>query len=317
VKSAVPLLAAVVALLGAPPARGGDVSDLAGLLNEPVVSTASKSAETAGLAPAMTSVITGDDLRRHGIDSLHDAINFLALGMLAEAAYATPEIGTRGVLLTRDYGNHVLVLLDGHVLNEPWDGTAYYDWSVAIPLDAVDHIEVILGPGSVLYGSSAMLGVIHVFTKRARDYAGVHVVGEESVPTTAHGSLGYGTTLGQEGHDAGFTGVVDYFHSDGPKLGYEKQPYDGVIWGGDATHRRIDVPAAQARLVLGDFQVGARAALSRRAAIQILGDFDDPDNYELDRWLSLNVPANPGPDRGGRVREADPPSRRPADPLAL
>ncbi|HYD42533.1 MAG TPA: TonB-dependent receptor [Anaeromyxobacter sp.] len=284
-RSILPLLPLAAAL----PAAAEDLSDLAGLLNEPVVTTASKEAETAGLAPAMTSVFTADDLRRHGFDSLHDAINFLAMGMLTEPAYATPEIGARGVLLTGDYGNHVLLLLDGHAVNEPWDGTAYYDWTAAIPLDVVDHVEVILGPGSVLYGSSAMLGVINVITKRARDWAGLHLEGEGAFPVGGRASVGYGAPLALGDRAGGVTVALEYVQQRGPRLSYERQPYDGVDWGGDATHRRLDVPSGFARLVLGDLDVGVRAALSRRAATQILGDFDDPDNVERDRWLSADA----------------------------
>jgi outer membrane cobalamin receptor len=278
--------AALLAALAASNAAAEDVSDLAGLLNEPVVTTASKSPETAGLAPALTSVITGEDLRRHGIDSLHDAIDYLATGMRTEPAYATPEIGARGVLLTGDYGNHVLLLLDGHVMNEPWDGTAYYDWTAAIPLDVVDHVEVILGPGSVLYGSSAMLGVINVITRRARDYRGVHVLGEGSYPTAGRASVGVGLPIASGEREGGLTAAFEYVQQRAPDLSYERQLYDGVEWGGDATHRRLDVPSGFARLVLGDLDLSLRAGLSRRAATQILGDFDDPDNFERDRWLS-------------------------------
>jgi outer membrane cobalamin receptor len=279
----------ILSLAAALPAAADDVSDLAGLLNEPVVTTASKAAETAGLAPAMASVFTSDDLRRHGIDSLHDAINLLAMGMLTEPAHATPEIGARGVLLTGDYGNHVLLLLDGHAVNEPWDGTAYYDWTAAIPLDAVDHVEVILGPGSVLYGSSAMLGVINVITKRARDHAGLHLEGEGAFPAGGRASAGYGAPFTIGDRAGGITAAFEYVQQRGPRLSYERQQYDGVDWGGDATHRRLDVPSGFARLVLGELDVGLRAALSRRAATQILGDFDDPDNYERDRWLSADA----------------------------
>ncbi|HVO20518.1 MAG TPA: Plug domain-containing protein [Anaeromyxobacter sp.] len=150
----------IAALLaaGAGPARADGIAELAGLLDEPVVSTASRATETAQLAPATVTVVSGDDLRRYGLDSLSHAINYLTTGMIAAPSYATPEIGVRGVLLTNDYGNHVLVLLDGHPLNEPWDGTACYDGSVGVPLDLVDHVEVILGPGSALYGPNAMWG---------------------------------------------------------------------------------------------------------------------------------------------------------------
>jgi outer membrane receptor for ferrienterochelin and colicins len=283
-------LALVLAALALPASAEEDVSDLAGLLDEHVVSTASKSAETAGLAPATTSVITGDDLRRHGISSLDEAINFLGMGMLTEPSYATPEIGARGVLLSGDYGNHVLLLVDGHALNEPWDGTAYYDRSAAIPMDMVDHIELILGPGSVLYGSSAMLGVINVITKRAKDYAGLHLLAEGGAPGVVHGAAGYGDQFVWFGQEAEVTAGLDYFHSWGPGLAIAAQPYGGAVWGGaDTNHRAIEVPGGHLRLVTGNFDVAIRAASSVRTAANAWGSFNDPNNWERDRWLSLDA----------------------------
>src|SRR5213075_3298255 len=88
------------------------------------------------------------------------------------------EIGGRGVLLTADFNNHVLVLVDGHVMNEQWDGTAYFEQGLGIPLELIDHIELVLGPGSVLYGGNAMLAVINVVTKSARNHKGLHLVME-------------------------------------------------------------------------------------------------------------------------------------------
>ncbi|BDG06920.1 TonB-dependent receptor plug domain-containing protein [Anaeromyxobacter paludicola] len=279
------------ALLLPSPAPAQDVSDLEGLLNQSVVSTASKSAETADLAPATTSVITAEDLRRYGFTSLDQAINFLAVGMVTEPSYGTPEIGARGVLLSGDYGNHVLLLVDGHAVNEPWDGTAYFDRSAAIPIDLVDHVEIILGPGSVLYGSSAMLGVINVITRRAKDYQGMHLVAEGGAPLTAHVAGGYGQTFEVGGREGELTIGLDYQRDQGPTLSYAPQAYaDGTPWGGDASHRAIDVPAGQARLVLGDLDVTLRGAVSRRTATQLFsGSFDDSDSWERDRWLSLDA----------------------------
>ncbi len=284
-------LAAALAALALAPARGAaeDVSDLAGLLNEPVVSTASKSAETAGLAPATTSVISADDLRRHGISSLDDAINYLGLGMLTEPGYGTVEIGARGVLLSGDYGNHVLLLVDGHALNEQWNGTAYFDRSAAIPFDLVDHIEVILGPGSVLYGSSAMLGVINVITKRAKDYGGVHLLAEGGWPATAHASLGFGTQLEALGRTVELTGAIDGWDAR-PRLDFTPVPFADGPWGGTARHDEVGSPSAHFRAVIGDLDVGVRMGLARRTADSLMGTtFDDPHNWERDRWLSADA----------------------------
>jgi outer membrane cobalamin receptor len=282
--------AALAAFLSLPAWGDDNLSDLAGLLNESVVSTASKVAETAGTAPATTSVITSTDIRRFGFTSLDEAINFLGAGMLTERSWGTPEIGARGVLLTGDFGNHVLLLVDGHAVNEPWDATAYYDQSAGVPLDMVDHIELILGPGSVLYGSSAMLGVINVITKRAKDYQGLHVLADGGYPTMAHLGGGYGQNFEWGGHAGEVTLGLDHHQTWGPSATFAVQPdVNGGTWGGDASHRSVGVPSGYLRFKLGEAELSIRSAQSKRAATQIWGDFDDPANWERDRWLSLDA----------------------------
>ena len=120
-------------------------------------------------------------LRKLGLRSLHEAINFVSVGLVAQDPLHSVEVGARGVLLSGDYGNHVLVVIDGHSMNEAWNGTAYFEQGLGVPLEFIDHLELIVGPGSVLYGSSAMLGVINVVTKRPRDLGGVQVTAEGSV----------------------------------------------------------------------------------------------------------------------------------------
>jgi len=103
---------------GAPgAARADDTSELVGLLEQPVVSTISKTAETGSAAPAISTTITAEDLRRYGIRSLNEAINYLSLGMVTTNPLHSVEIGARGVLFTVDYGNHVLLLVNGHAMN--------------------------------------------------------------------------------------------------------------------------------------------------------------------------------------------------------
>jgi outer membrane receptor for ferrienterochelin and colicins len=163
------ILLATRSAFAAEPAPGAELDDLENLLETDVVSSASKSAERTDEAPAAITVVNGDQLRELGLRSLNEAINFLAVGMLSQNPLHAVEVGVRGVLSTADYGNHVLVVVDGHVMNEQGNGTAYFEQGLGIPLELVDHLELSLGPGSVLYGSSAMLGVINVVTRRARN----------------------------------------------------------------------------------------------------------------------------------------------------
>jgi outer membrane receptor for ferrienterochelin and colicins len=290
-----------------------DLAELRGLVEEPILSTASQSLETASAAPATSTSITADDLRRFGIRSLDEAINYLALGMLTQNPLHSVDIGARGVLLTSDFGNHVLLLVNGHAMNEQWDGTAYFERGAAIPFELIDHIEIILGPGSVLYGSSAMLGVINIITKRASAFDGYHLVVESELPVSARVGLGVGREFSLGGLPASITVALDYYRQAGPAFTFGPQTVgdDAVtmapkkfnpagtmagVWGGVADRSYwTRIPAAYARLTLGRVELDLRAASYTRGTPYIndfnqsLGDFNDPDSWERDRWLSADL----------------------------
>jgi outer membrane receptor for ferrienterochelin and colicins len=294
-------------------ASADEPTDLESALSEPVVATASKAAEDERAAPATTTTITAEDLRRYGIHSLDEAINYLSLGMITQNPLHSVDIGARGVLLTADFGNHVLLLVNGHAMNEQWDGTAYFERGAGIPLELVDHIEVILGPGSVLYGANAMLGVINIVTKRARDYDGLHLIGEADLLTSWRAAVGLGREFTMLGKPAEVTAQIEYYRQDGPAFTFGPQNYgnDAVtgmpkrfspdgrvagVWGGVASHEySTQIPTGYIRLAWGDWQLDARAESYQRATPYPnqfntnYGDFDDPGTYELDRWLSADL----------------------------
>jgi outer membrane receptor for ferrienterochelin and colicins len=296
-----------------PPAPEEDFSELQGLVNEPILSTASQSLETASSAPATSTSISSEDLRRFGIRSLDEAINYLALGMLTQNPLHAVDIGARGVLLTADFGNHVLLLVNGHAMNEQWDGTAYFERGAAIPFELIDHIEIILGPGSVLYGSNAMLGVINIITKRASEWNGYHLTLESELPISARVALGFGREFSIAGTPASVTVAVDYYRQAGPAFSFGPQTVgdDAVTmmpkkynpagtnagtWGGLADRQYFTrVPAGYARFTLGRMELDLRAATYTRATPYInqfnqsFGDFNDPSNWERDRWLSADL----------------------------
>jgi outer membrane receptor for ferrienterochelin and colicins len=297
----------------APPVAEADLSELRGLVDEPILSTASQSLETASAAPATSTSISAEELRRFGIRSLDEAINYLSLGMLTQNPLHSVDVGARGVLLTSDFGNHVLLLVNGHAMNEQFDGTAYFERGAAIPFELIDHIEIVLGPGSVLYGSNAMLGVINIITKRARAFAGYHLVAESELPVSARLGLGVGHEFSLAGLPASVTVALDYYRQSGPAFSFGPQTVgdDSVtmapkkfnpagtgagVWGGVADRSYwTRIPAAYAQLTLGRLELDLRAATYTRgtpylnAFNQALGDFNDPDSWERDRWLSADL----------------------------
>lgn len=310
-------------------ALAGDDDSLQELLSESVVSGASKSAEVASDAPATTTNITAEEMRRFGIRSLDEAINFLGMGLVTQNPLHSVEVGGRGVLITSDFGNHVLLVVDGHVMNEPWNGTAYFEQGAAIPIDLIDHVELILGPGSVLYGGSAMFGVVNVVTKRAAVMHGFKLVGEVSASpeqgrngsltnfapshlgSAQRGFVGFGHELTLFGRTASFVGGAELYHQDGPSFELGPQSVtneDGSpknfgprsaapgVWGGRVRDQyKTSVPTVFARATLGDLTAMARVSSYKRATPypnwfnQFVSDFDDGRNFEQDRWISLDV----------------------------
>lgn len=300
-RSAAVLAISAAILAGARPAGAQDVSELEAILQDPVVSTPSAVAASASVAPATSTSITAAELREQGIRTLDEAVSYLSLGMETEPNMHGPELGARGVMLNGDYGNHVLLLVDGLALNEPWNGSANFDRGAGIPFELIDHIEVMLGPASVLYGSNAMLGVINIVTKRARDYRGEHVLAEaESAAALGAGygirsPFGGGAGLGYRfaggigepftllGHDAELTTQLEYYRFHGPEVDFANQVYgvDSVtgepkrfapgtgtgVWGGRATKSWFaEAPTGYGRLRIGELTVSWRGGWYKRSA---------------------------------------------------
>jgi outer membrane receptor for ferrienterochelin and colicins len=317
------LCARLAVAADAPPPDDGELAKLQGLLDTGVVTSASRAQERADDAPATVTVVTADQLRRYGLRTLHEAINFLSLGLVAQDPLHAVEVGSRGVLLTADYGNHVLVLVDGHTLNEQWNGTAYFEQGLGVPIEFIDRIELIVGPGSVLYGSSAMLGVFNVVTKRARDLEGAQLHTDWSLsppqdvtsaprfdaPVSRFGGTGRVALLA--GHEATLLGLplelsfaAEYYQHQGQSLTFARQ--DGLSsnwgdrapgpgsWGGTTTNpwwTRVSSGFVKARW--GDVTLWVRGARYSRGSpaydsLGVAADFDAPD-LEQDSWVNVEL----------------------------
>ena len=305
--------ACIAAGLLSPGARADDTSDIQALLNETVITTASKSAERGSTAPATSTILTAEDIKQYGIHSIDEAIDFLSLGAFTSNTLRAVDVGARGVLLSRDQGDHFLLLVDGHAVNEAFFGAARFERGAGIPMELVDHIEVILGPGSVLYGSNAMLGVVNIVTKSAREFAGTHVVAETEISKSWRVAAGAGYEPRLFGTKSEVALELEYYHQSGPAftLGPQNlnadwatgQPWslgpngrtDG-IWGGEATRSYYaTVPSAQLSFRFKNLQVRLHCSTYKRAApfnspfLGVDSDFDDPNNFELDRsaWIDI------------------------------
>ena len=134
-------------------------------LMDVVITTASKSREKQSDAPAIVEVLTRDELTRFGGTTLLDVLTRVP-GLAAVSGYFTDRsmIGFRGDALQGPTSRHVLLLINGRPVREVQEGGIKTSLLEAFPIDAIERIEVVKGPGSVLYGSEAFAGVINVIT---------------------------------------------------------------------------------------------------------------------------------------------------------
>jgi outer membrane receptor protein involved in Fe transport len=290
------------------PAQADGLGDLESLLSEQIVTSASKQAEGASAAPALSTSLSADDLRRYGIKTLAEAIDFLTIGAKASDNLNGGEIGSRGVLLTGDHGSHFLLLVDGHAMNEPLRGSAWFGVGAGVPMELIDHIEVIVGAGSVLYGSNAMLGLINVVTKRAKDNAGLHLIAESAVPTSIRVGAGYARQFSLLGRDGELTVHAEYYKQAGPYMTFgpvntgvdaftgnpgrnARDPIGTGIWGGtkSANAPLAEVPSALMRVMLGNVELNLRTTDYKHSAPTGIGNYDDSGTLQTESRSSVDL----------------------------
>lgn len=174
------LMVAVLALLLSSPTRANDASaaadDLAEMLAQPVIggsrlAVASKYEQDAAEAPSIVYVRTGGEIRAQGYRTLAEVLESLP-GVHLRQDRSYTYVGVRGIERPGDYSSRLLLLIDGIRANE-----AIYDSATAgreFPLDVglIDRVEFIPGPGSSLYGSNAVLGVVNIVTRTASQLPG-------------------------------------------------------------------------------------------------------------------------------------------------
>lgn len=128
---------------------------------EGLLVTAHRRPAPAWTVAARTVVIEGEELERAGVAYVADALRRVAsLAVVRAGSFGA----TTSAFLRGGESDHVLVLVDGVRVNEPG---GRFDFG-SMTVDGIERIEIVRGPVSALYGSDAVSGVVHVFTRRGR-----------------------------------------------------------------------------------------------------------------------------------------------------
>lgn len=237
------------------------------------VYSASKFTQKTIEAPSAVTIITAADIKAYGYRTLADVLRSVR-GMDVAYDRTYSYLGVRGSGRSGDYNSRVLLLLDGYRLNDPVYDQASIGTEGVVDVDLIDRIEIVRGPGSSIYGSNAVLGVISIITKRGNDIDGLEASGELASHGTDKERLSYGKryengaelllsasryhSRGQDlfypEYDAPATnnGIAQNLDGDRYRSVFGKLSYAGFTLTGGYSSRDKDVPTAFYSTVFND-----------------------------------------------------------------
>lgn len=154
----------------------GATNDLTGLSLEQLmdvkITSVAKKSQRVSQSAAAVHVITSEDIRRSGANSIPELLRTvpgLHVAKIDSSKWAISARGFNGL-----FSNKLLVLIDGRSVYTPMFSGVFWDVQDTF-LDDIERIEVIRGPGGSLWGANAVNGVINIITKDTKDTTGALV----------------------------------------------------------------------------------------------------------------------------------------------
>lgn len=249
------------------PAGSNDLLDLSlDELTQLRVTSSTLTDETLRSVPSAMTVFSRSDIRRLGLTELHQLVNLVP----GFQSYRSDDSGINFAISSRARrigtgSREVLILLDGQRLNSEWTG-ANNTHEGPISLENIDRVEFIRGPGSSLYGSNALMGVINLVTRSEREL-----------------SLGLGEhqqhMASAQWRFAGELGTLELFARSQASRGEALQITDPFA-GGAAVASRDPAESRDfyLRAKVGEFTLALRQASSESERFYVAGYVDEAEN---------------------------------------
>ena len=182
-------------------------------LSEITVYTASKHSQNLSDAPSSVTVVTAKEIQEYGYRTLADILQAVRGFYITYDRYES-YVGVRGFGRLGDWNSRILLLIDGHRINDNVLGQAFLGSEFPLDIDLIQRIEIVRGPSSSLYGAEAFFAVINVITR------------QENPPKRAELSFtagSFGSYGGRATYDDAFKGAVfalsaTFYSSNGPTL---------------------------------------------------------------------------------------------------
>jgi len=136
------------------------------------VTSVGRKAQRISKAPASVFVLTAEDIKRSGATSIPEALRWVPGLTVLSLDDRSWVVSIRGS--ARMYSDKILVMIDGRSLYMPLFSGVIWD-AIDVPLGDVERIEVVRGPGAVMWGPNAVNGVINIITRKASQTKGTQV----------------------------------------------------------------------------------------------------------------------------------------------
>jgi len=136
------------------------------------VTSVDRKAQELAKAPAAVFVLTAADIRRSGATCIPEALELVPGLTVARLDGRSWIVSARGA--ARQYADKILVLIDGRSLYTPLFSGVIWD-AIDVPMEDIEQIEVVRGPGAVMWGPNAVNGVINIITRNAHNTKGVQL----------------------------------------------------------------------------------------------------------------------------------------------
>ena len=159
------------------------------------VTAVSRYSEDIDDAPSSVTIISGEELRAFGYPTIAEALRGVR-GFTISDDRAYPSASVRGLGQPEDYGNRLLVLADGQSLNDDIDNASDIGSNGRVDLHDVDRIEIVRGPGSLLYGAGAVSGVVNLVGPPRDEPNSAHAGFGVYDGVALHGRTGFGPDQG-------------------------------------------------------------------------------------------------------------------------
>lgn len=171
------------------------------------ITSVSKKPENLSRTPAAIYVITQEDIERSGARNIPDLLRMAPGVDVAQVDANRWAISIRG--FNDLYSDKVLVLIDGRTVYTPIFSGVYWD-QMDVPLNDIERIEVIRGPGGTIWGANAVNGVINIITKSAKDTQGASATLGAGSAEKTDDEVQYGGKIGKKGYYRVFGHYADY-----------------------------------------------------------------------------------------------------------